>query len=200
MLVLAWAFASFLQAAPPPRPEPQPGLSWAEADSLGRKLEAMEKRPRGPRPRGPETVSITEGELNSYLNLSLGARMPPGLTDVEVRLLDGGRIDAKGEVDMGQVRQRVQASAFNPITYLSGRLPVEVKGRLLTPQDGFGSLEFEEIRLGPLTLPSQMLAQWVSSFSRSPESPDGFDVQRPFRLPYGLRRGRIQTGRVFLEF
>ena len=55
------------------RPTPaRPDLSWAEADALAQKLADAERRMREGKAPSPVTVLVTEGELNSYLNLSLG--------------------------------------------------------------------------------------------------------------------------------
>ena len=62
-LLLLAPVASAEQA---PRPVPRPGLSWAEAEALDRKLTAIEKqRVVAPRKSRPETVTVTESELNS---------------------------------------------------------------------------------------------------------------------------------------
>src|SRR5262245_60626886 len=56
----------------PAAPHPRRMVSQAMADSLGRKLDAIEKRYKA-RSAKPETVVVTEGELNSYLALTLAS-------------------------------------------------------------------------------------------------------------------------------
>ena len=194
MLVLA-IFLLLAQAATPAPASSRAGLTRADADSLSRKLEALEKR-RGP--GAAEKVSISQGELNSYLNLSLGPRMPPGLSDVDVRLeLD--RVSAKAVVDLDQVKGKLPpAGPFSPLTFLGGRVPVEVKGRLPN-DDGFATIEFEEIRMGGLPVPPSFVAQFVASATRTPDNPKGLDILAPIRLPYALKRIRVQPGKASLE-
>jgi len=197
---------TILMAAPPiqaqtPRPAPQqPGLSWADADALVRKLQLIETRHRSRKTVAGETVQVSETELNSFINLSLGPKMPPGLSAIEVRL-DNERIAAKALVDLDRVQGQVQASPspWSPFSLLSGRVPVELKGKL-TNADGFGTLVFEEIRVGALPIPASVLAQAVSSATKTRDNPHGFDILSPFRLPYSLRRVRVQPGRAVLEF
>lgn len=178
---------------------PRPGLSWAEAESLGHKLEAIEKRKQAAGPRRPETVLVTEGELNSYLNLSYASQMPPGVTDVDVRI-DYERIHAKGLVDLERVRGKVPPpSPWSPLAFLRGRVPVELKGRLLT-RDGFGTLEVEEAWIASLPVPMSFLEQIVTSATKKPSQPDGFDIHAPFRLPYAVNRVRLEVARAFLDF
>jgi hypothetical protein len=183
----------------PPRPAPaRAGLSWQDADSLDLKIQTFEKRPRGAPPSG--TVLVTEGELNSYLNLTLAGKMPAGLRDLDIRL-DKDRLLAAGDVDFDQMRKKMPPTGpLNPIAFLGGRIPFDLRGRLITSQDGFGNLEFEHARLGPVSLPVSFLAQCVASFSKTQENPQGFDILSPFRLPYALKRVRVQPWRLVLDF
>jgi hypothetical protein len=174
----------------------RPDLSWAESDALTRKLEAIEKRPPTAK---PEVVSVSEVELDSYLNLGLGPRMPPGLTDVDFQI-DPDRLGARAIVDLDQLRDRMPPTGtFNPISYLRGRVPVVLRARFPNG-DGFGTLDFEEVRLGGYPIPVTVLAQMVQSSTRTPENPQGFDIMAPFRLPYAVRRVRLQAGKALLEF
>jgi hypothetical protein len=188
-----------LLQGPPPRPAPpRPGLSWQDADSFAQKIQAFEKHPRVPAPK--ESTFVTEGELNSYLNLTLAGKMPAGLRDLDLKL-DKDRLQAQGQVDFDQIRQKMpQRSRFDPISLLGGRVGFELQGKLVTTQDGFGSMEVESARLGPVSLPVSFLAQCVLSLSKTPENPQGFDIQSPFRLPYSLRRVRVVPGRIVLDF
>jgi hypothetical protein len=200
MLVAALTLLLAAQAADP-RPVPRAGLSWAEADSLTRKLASIEKRTtaRSAPPARAETVLVTEGELNSYLNLSFASQMPPGLSDVHVRL-EHERIHARGQVDLERVRAEAGSRLqWKPLALLGGSVPVELSGRLMSG-DGFGSVEVEQVRLASLPVPVSVLGQLVSSSTRTASDPDGFDILAPFRLPHSLRRVRLELGRAYLEF
>lgn len=197
--LLALALLLLLQARPAASPPPPPGLSWSEAESLGRKLESIEKRKRAGGPARPETVVVTEGELNSYLNLNMRERMPRGVSDVTVRL-EHERIQAKGLVDLEQVRDKIpSAGPWSPWVLLAGSVPVSIRGRLQT-RDGFGTLEVEDVRMGSLPVPVTVLEQLVSSSTRSIENPEGFDIRAPFRLPYAVKRVRLEPGQGYLDF
>jgi hypothetical protein len=178
----------------------RPPLSWAEAESLGRKLEGIEKRnTQAKGKRRPETVLITEGELNSYLNLTYAPEMPPGLSDVDVRL-ENERIHAKGLLDLERVRGKVPApSPWSPLSLLRGKVPVELKGRIQT-RDGFGTIEVEEAWISSVPVPMSFLEQIVASATKKPSDPDGFDIHAPFRLPYAVNRVRVELARAFLDF
>ena len=183
------------------RPAPaRSGLSWAEADSLSRKLAAIELHHRTPPAKAVvhEKVQVTQGEINSYLNLAYASALPRGVTDVEIRL-GNERIEAKGSVDLEQVRDKVAAPSFGPLMLLGGQVPIELAGRLVN-QDGFGTIELESAYVASIRVPISMVEQMVASSTRSDTRPDGFDLHTPFRLPYSVNRVRIEPGRATLEF
>jgi hypothetical protein len=194
--VLAVLLAALMADAPAPGP-----LSWADAQSLGSKLAAIERHRRLPAPRPRQTVTVTEGELNSYLNLSLGPRMPQGLTAVQVRMLANERLEASGTVDLEKVRGHVSdgGSMLNPLALLSGEVPVYLSGRFRN-KDGFGTIEWEEVRISSIRLPVSVLGQLVASSTKGRRYPEGWDIHAPFRLPYSARRIRLAAGQAFLDF
>jgi hypothetical protein len=198
-LLLLAPVASAEQA---PRPVPRPGLSWAEAEALDRKLTAIERqRVVAPRKSRPETVTVTESELNSYLNLTMAEKLPKEVKDLQVRLLEHERLQANGLVDLDKVKAKVAAtsSSWNPLLLMGGFVPVQLRGRLVN-RDGFGSIIWEDVQVNAWSLPVSLLEQMVASATKKPDNPEGFDISAPFRLPYSVRRVRLELGRAFLEF
>lgn len=188
------------QRAPAPAPRPAPpraGLSWEEADALGSKLEALDKRQKSGKTARPETVSVTEGELNSYVNLKV--KIPDGITDLALKL-DRDQVAATAVVDLDRVQGKPAPSAWSPFTLLTGRVPVVLRGKLVGKEQGFAAFEVDELRLGALPVPASVLAQFVAAATRSKEAPEGVDVLAPFRLPYTMKRVRLQPGRALLDF
>lgn len=191
-----------LHAAPPdamptaPRGGP---VSWDLANSLTRKLEAIEKR-RIEKSRKPQTVLFTQGEVNSYLNLTYAEKLPKGLRDVEVRL-DRDRILAKGLVNIDRVKGKVGegGGSWGPLSFLSGDVPVEITGKV-TAKDGFGLVVWESVYLSSMRVPVSVLEQLVLSATKTEENPEGVDITAPFRLPYSVNRLRLEPGRALLDF
>lgn len=182
------------------RPAPtRPGLSWAEADSLSRKLAVIEDRHKQQKARRSQAVPVTQGELNSYLNLSYASELPRGLSDVDIRF-GNERIDAKGYVDIEQVKGSVPAtSSWSPLSFLSGQVPIELSGRLIN-KDGFGTVELDSAYVASIRVPISVVEQMVASSTKSESRPEGFDIHAPFRLPYSVNRVRIAPGKAVLEF
>ena len=186
-------------AQAPVRPPAPAGLSWDEAESLARKVVAFEQRLRV-RSTKRETITVTQGELNSFLNLTYAPKMPKGVTGVSIRF-DNERIEAQGTVDLEQVGASPQQdrSRYSLMSLLSPAVPVLLRGRLVN-QDGFGTLQWEEIRLSSLPLPLGALSSRVAAATKSARYPNGVDIQAPFRLPYSARKVRLEPGRAVLEF
>ncbi len=198
ILCLSVSAAADAPARPMPgRPAPaRPGLSWADADALARKLDGLVRHPPGTPLAGG--IVVTQGELNSYLNLSLGPQMPQGLADVDVSM-EPDALGARAIVDLDQLKDRLPPmGAFNPISYLGGRVPVELHGRVQTA-NGVGSIAWDRVRLGGYSLPVSVLAQIVSQATKTRANPQGVDIQAPFPLPYAIKRVRIEQGRALLE-
>jgi hypothetical protein len=177
-----------------------PRAPWtkAAAESATRKFQAIEIQSQSVRARKPPSVLITEGELNSYLNIVYAPQMP-GISNVDIRL-DSGRIEASGLIDLERVRGKVPApSPWSPLAFLRGKVPVQLKGTLQT-QDGFGTIEVEEAWISSVPVPMSFLEQIVASATKKPSDPDGFDIHEPFRLPYRVERVRLEPSRAFLDF
>src|SRR4029453_2187599 len=193
----ALAASLLASAAPAQAPAASAGPSLAAAESLERKLTSIEARKKQ-KARKPQTIVVTEQELNSYLNLKLREDMPPGVSDVQVKM-QRERLEATGQVDLDRLDLKRGASPFSPINLLSGKVPVLLRGRLQS-LEGFGSLEWEEVQLATIPVPLSVLERLVASSTPTAKNPEGFDIHAPFRFPYSLRRVRIEPGRALLDF
>ncbi len=200
MKLAAWGLLLLLgpqaPASPTLRPAPpRAGLSWTDADTLARKIQEVEDLRRVGKPVPKQTVLVTEGQLNSYLNLRLGARMPKGVTDLDVHF-ERERLAARALLDLERLSLKGSLGLFG---MLGGAVPVELRGRLPN-RDGQGTMEVEELRLSGYSMPITMLAQIVSASTRSSTNPGGFDINAPFKLPYAVRSVRFEPGKAFVEF
>jgi hypothetical protein len=200
ILILVAASAAGGQGESRPAPTGT-GLSWAAADSLAGKLARIEAAARKAikPPAKPQSMEVSESEVNSYLNLTLGPKMPPELSEVAFRI-EPNRIAGTGLVDLDKLKAKIPSSGpFNPLSFLGGRVPVDLKTQLPT-ENGMGSLVVEELSLGGVSLPMSLIQQIVLSATRTRENPRGFDVQMPFRLPNDVKKVRLGTGKAWLDY
>jgi hypothetical protein len=196
--------AMLLQGAPPDgdpvRPPAPNGLSWEDAEWVAETVARVERRLRAGKPASRHTLVVTERQLNSYVNLSLASKLPPGLSGLELGL-QRDRLLARGILDLEQAKSRIPQGAAGAglLAFLSGSVPVELRGRF-SSADGSGRVEVEEALVGGISLPPTLLAQIVSQSTRSAKRPQGLDILAPFPLPFAARRVRLEPGRALVDF
>jgi hypothetical protein len=189
-------------AAPSPatRPAPsRPGLSWGEADSVTRVLRRIDRRLRTGRPASEDTIVVTEGQLNSFVNLTLAEKIPPEMSDLELHLLQD-RLGARALLDLDRLRAKMpEGGAASLLSMLTGIVPVELSGRVQSAE-GLLRIELEEVLIGGVSLPPALLAQIVSYATRNEERPQGLDITAPVALPWTARQVRVRPGRALFDF
>jgi hypothetical protein len=189
------------QAAPPRgdpvRPPAPAGLSWEDADWVAETVARIERRLGAGKPASRQAIVVTEKQLNSYVRLSLAAKIPPALSDIELDL-QKDRFFAHGVLDLDLVKSKVPAGA-GLLAFLSGSVPVELRGRF-SGADGKGRVEVEEALVAGISLPPAMVAQIVSQSTRNEKRPQGIDILAPFPLPLTARRVRLEPGRALVDF
>lgn len=142
------------------------------------------------------TTPITETEVNSYLRYELGDRMPAGVSDPWVSILDNGRLSGRATVDLARVGQsRKSGGALDPFNLLAGSLPLTVNGVLRT-KNGVGTFAVESASISSVPVPVWMVQEIVSYYSKSESTPNGVTLDKPFVLPNGIREIQTAKGQV----
>jgi hypothetical protein len=196
--MLAPGFALCLLAASASAPAAA-GVSLAQAEALEAKLARAQAGLGAPRAKAPAGLTVTAEELNSYVAYKLRSKMPPEVSDLRVAF-ERDRLTANALVDFDRLKAKMPPlGPFNPLTLLSGRVPAELRGRL-DNGDGFGTFQLEDARLGAVPIPVTVIEQAVARSTRTAERPQGVDLAAPFRLPWGIRRVRLQPGRALIEY
>jgi hypothetical protein len=192
------------RATPAPLPAPQrppapPGLSWEDADSVQQTVTRLERRLRAGRPASAETVVVSQRQLNSYLNLSLGSSLPRGVTELAIEI-QKDRLGARAMLDLDRVKQQLPNGAVSGVlAYLSGVVQVELVGRL-SSANGVGQVQIDQATVSGVGVPVSLLAQVASFSTRSRAQPAGVDILAPFRLPWTARQIRLEPGRALVDF
>lgn len=200
-LALALALAAPVPAqSPDNRPAPaRADLAWEDADYVARMLRRVDRRLRTNRRASKETIVVTERQLNSFVNLTLGEKIPPEVSGL-VLSLRRDRLGARANVDLDQLRSKIPESGAGAfLSMLSGVVPVELAGSVQSAE-GLLHVRLEEVLVGGVSLPPALLAQIVSFATRNDERPNGLDIAAPVALPWTARQIRVEPGRALFDF
>jgi hypothetical protein len=168
-------------------------LSKEQGDRLERKIDEITKNASTEPVRSKKTP-MPEPEVNSYLNFNLKAKIPRGLANPEITIVGAGQLAGRVFVDMDEFkRHRNSGGIIDPLNYISGRVPVTARGVLRT-QDGKGRFQLGSAEILGVPLPKPILQELVTFFSRTPENPNGFDIDAPFNLPAKIREVVVNRG------
>lgn len=172
-----------------------PQVSRLDAARLQSKIDRINAFRASGKTTGMRTP-VTETELNAYVRYEMGERIPAGVKDPWISLLQNGRVLGKANVDLGRVAQsRKSGSTLDPFAYMSGVLPVEVNGTLTT-KNGTGTFALESASISSVPVPAWMLQEIVSYYSKSEASPQGVAIDKPFTLPSGIREIQLAQGQA----
>lgn len=144
-------------------------------------------------------TTFTQAETNSYLKFKAGSLIPVGLTQPEITMIGNGRVAAKAVVDLDVVRQKQSSGGWlDPTSYLTGKLLVTAKGRVVTG-DGKSKVEVESAEVSGISIPMSFLNQMVNFFTRTADNPGGSTLNDTFDLPANIRRLDVQPARFIVH-
>jgi hypothetical protein len=133
---------------------------------------------------------ITDTELNSYFRYNAKDQIPVGIVDPTINALGDGRVGGRAVVDLDAVRKQKQRGWLDPLGYLSGRLPITATGTLTT-KAGIGQFKLESAEISGVNIPKTMLQELLGYYSRTPENPNGINMDDPFELPSRIQEIRV---------
>ena len=172
-------------------------VSRRDAARLQAKIDRISKNP-ALAGKTPSRTPITETEVNSYLRYEMADQIPAGVTDPWVSILDEGRLSGKATVDLARVAQsRKSNGMLDPFSLLTGALPVGVTGVLRT-KDGIGTFALESASVSGVPVPTWMLQEIVTYYSKSASAPQGVSLEKPFALPSGIREIQLARGQAIV--
>ena len=170
-------------------------LSRHAGARLQEKIDAIAKNGASNPTKSLKTI-IAESEANSYLAFNLQDKIPKGLTNPQIHMLENGQLAGRVLVDIDEFKRNRQPNGFmDPLSYISGQVPVTARGTLRT-SEGRGRFYLASAEIIGFPLPKPILQELVSFFSRSRERPDGFDIDAPFNLPAKIREITINRGKA----
>ena len=172
--------------------------SRRDADLLKRKVATIQERASGKAAAKPLRTMVTEDELNAYLVFEAGSTLPTGVVDPAVAILGTGRVSGRAIVDLDAVNKtRKSDSMFDPLSYLTGKLPITAAGTIVTSR-GVGQFQLESAAVAGVPVPKMVLQEIVSFYSRSPDNPAGFGLDDPFELPARIQEIQVLRGQAII--
>ncbi len=170
-----------------------PNLSREPGERLARKIDEINNNAAAD-PVRPKKTPISEPEVNSYLAFNIKDKIPPGLANPEIRMVGAGQLSGRVFVDMDEFKRHRRSGGFlDPFSFISGQVPVTAHGVLRT-KDGTGQFQLASAEIHGVPLPKPLVQELVSFFSRTPEHPNGFNIDAPFTLPAEIREIAIDRG------
>jgi hypothetical protein len=168
-------------------------LLHESGDRLQHKIDAIAQNGTSNPTRAMKTT-ITETEANSYLTVNANDKIPKGLTNPEIHMLDNGQLTGRVVVDIDEFNRSRQSNGFmDPLSYISGKVPVTARGTLRSSA-GKGQFQLASAELMGFPLPKPVLQEMVSFFTRTRENPAGFNLDAPFNLPAKMREVIVNCG------
>ena len=156
------------------------------------KIVAVGNTPRGAK-RAAQSTVVSDVEVTSYLRFHARDQVPVGIVDPVLNAQAEGVVAGRAIVDLDAVRKQKERGWLDPMGYLTGRLPLNVRGRLTT-QNGVGRFILESAELSGMTVPKSLVQELLTFYSRTPEDPDGINMDDPFELPAQIREIRVTPG------
>ena len=173
----------------------QDRFTKAEADRFEGKLNRILELGKNQRAKAAAQAStqLTDAEVTAYLRHNAKSQVPVGIVEPTLIALGDGRVGGRAVVDLDAVRSQKQRGWLDPLAYLTGRLPLSATGVLVT-QDGVGRFQLESAEISGVTVPKSVLQELLSHYSRTPQDPDGINMDDPFELPSRIREIRVGKG------
>src|SRR3954462_7820144 len=169
----------------------------ADADQMLRKIAVVATNGLAAKP-SPRRTTITESELNSFLEFHARDEMPPGVLDPVVTIEEAGRLRGRALVDLDEVKKaNAGEGGLGMLALLSGRVPVEATGTLRSA-NGVAQFQLEEATVSGVPVPKALLQQVISYYSRSAENPEGINLEAPFPLPVNIRQIETLRGQAIV--
>jgi hypothetical protein len=169
----------------------------ADADQLLRKIALIATHGLSAQSKSLRTP-VTESELNSFLEFHARSEIPAGVLEPVVTIEEAGRLRGRALVDLDEVKKaQAGTGGFGVLSMLSGRVPVEAVGTL-NATNGVAQFHLEQAVVSGVPVPKALLQQVVSYYSRTPENPEGIDLEAPFPLPANIRQIETLRGQAII--
>jgi hypothetical protein len=174
----------------------QAAPSRQQADLFAKKIAQIQQQGAVERASAPRRTAVTQDELNSWFTYRAEPLLPPGVSKPQIQIVGQGKLAGEVTVDLETLgKRRSTGGTFDPWSYLGGRVPVSLSGTLRT-QNGRGRFELESAEVSGVPVPKTILQELLSYYSRTPEDPDGIDLDGAFLLPANIDTIEVGQGQA----
>jgi hypothetical protein len=190
LVVLVAAIAPLLGVRQSPTREDAARLR-AKVDRITRNAE--------PGLSAPLVTRLTEQEVNAYLAFDAKQYLPAGLTEPRVTVLPDLTLSGTATVDLDAVRQQRQSRGWlDPLSYLGGKVPVAVIGRL-DATGGLVRFALGSAKVGGVPVPKMVIQELVTFYTRTESNPRGLNLDDPYPLPARIRQIDVRPGEALVR-
>ncbi len=172
-------------------------VSRQQAETFALKVSTIREQAQTDEPVAADRrTRVTEDEVNSWFTYRAQSVLPAGVSGLRLTILGQGRVTGDMTIDLDALGQgRRSGGAFDPWSYLGGRVPVSVAGVLHT-EHGQGRFEFQTAEVSGVPVPKAVMQQLVSAYSRTATHPDGVSLDEAFPLPAKIDKIEVGQGQA----
>ncbi|MSO46361.1 MAG: hypothetical protein EXQ59_06320 [Acidobacteria bacterium] len=172
-------------------------VSRQSAETFSQKVTVIRRNAEAGTPAARKTP-VSQDELNSWFTYSAAPHLPGGVSQPQVTIVGDGRVSGQAIVDLEALaKRRSSGGTFDPWSLIGGRVPVTVNGILHT-RDGQARFEVQAAEISGLPVPTSLLQELVSFYSRTAENPQGVRIDDTFSLPAQIREIQVGQGQAVI--
>lgn len=171
-------------------------VSREGADAFAVKIALIQRQGAMAAPAGTLRTLLTEDELNSWFMYRAQPLLPDGIGQPQITIVGAGRLAGQAIVDLSAVtREPSPGGGFDPLSLISGQVPVTVTGVLHTG-DGMARFEVQTAGVSGIPVPVAVLQELASYYFRTAERPQGVRLDAVYALPAGILQIDVGQGQA----
>ncbi len=145
---------------------------------------------------GTRRTRVSAAELNAFLNSS-AVVLPEALARPRFTFIGEGALLAEAVVDLDRVGERPTAGPFDPLSLLSGQLPVKAAA-VIDSADGLARVNIDYVEIGGIRIPHGLARELIAGYTESADRPEGVDVDLEYSLPHRILAIQVRPGEAVI--
>jgi hypothetical protein len=145
---------------------------------------------------GARRTRVSDAELNAFLNSSIVV-LPEALAQPRFTFIGEGALLVEAVVDLDMVGERPTAGPFDPLSLLSGQLPVKAAA-VIDSADGLAKINIDYVEIGGIRIPHGLARELIAGYTGSVDRPKGVDVDLEYSLPHRILAIHVRPGEAVI--